>query len=61
MIEITIIALHCIPESNIDRLEYLSLIAIENKAASKSQLNGVVDRLANIKARKKLQILLDTY
>jgi len=37
-----------------DRLKYLSLIAIENKAASKLDLSEVIDQFANNKARKKL-------
>jgi len=42
-----------------DRLNYLSSIAIENKAASKLDLSETIDQFA--KARKKLYILLDTY
>jgi hypothetical protein len=37
-----------------DRLKYLSLIAVENKAASKLDLCEVIDHFANIKARKRL-------
>lgn len=37
-----------------DRLKYLSLIAVENKAASKLDLSEVIDQFANIKARKRL-------
>ncbi|KAL4089557.1 hypothetical protein QTP88_024575 [Uroleucon formosanum] len=37
-----------------DRLKYLSLIVVENKAASKLDLSEVIDQFANIKARKRL-------
>lgn len=37
-----------------DRLRYLSLIAIENEAASNLDLSEIIDEFAKIKARKKL-------
>lgn len=37
-----------------DRLRYLSLLAIENIVASNLDLSEVIDRFAQIKARKKL-------
>jgi hypothetical protein len=37
-----------------DQLKYLSLIAVENKAASKLDLNEGIDPFANIKACKRL-------
>lgn len=37
-----------------DRLEYLSLIANGNEAASKLDLSKVIDQFANIEARKRL-------
>ncbi|XP_046971602.1 zinc finger MYM-type protein 1-like [Vanessa cardui] len=37
-----------------DRLRHLSLIAIENEAASNLELSEIIDEFANIKARKRL-------
>jgi len=37
-----------------DWLKHLSLIAIENKTASKLDLSLIIDKFASIKARKKL-------
>jgi len=37
-----------------DELKYLSLIAVESKAALKLDLSEVIDQFANIKARKRL-------
>lgn len=34
-----------------DRFQHLLLIAIKNKAASKLDLNEVIDKIANMKAR----------